>query len=393
MKPKRLFFLFTLIFFFFLLPGVVLAKLETPQETKNIEVKKGEVIDHDFFAAGESVTISGVVNGDVYAAGANITVDGKINGDLLGGAGIVTLLGEVTDDVRIGGGNILINGVIGKNLTVGGGSVTITDEARIMGSLLAFAGSVDVRGPIGREANVFAGRALFANKVGGDLKGAFEELILTSEAQISGDLEYESEKEADIDEDALVVGETTRKVPEKKEAQLEKFAPELRPVIFGFTRIKLYLKFFSFIVSLIFGLIFLSLFPKRAKGIVEVLESRLWASLGVGILTPILFGLAMILLAITLVGIPLILIIAPLFGLLVYFSKIFTALFLGRKILLNFNWSKSQSWALFAGLLIYYLLRLIPVPVIGGLTGFVFTTTGLGAFVLDQKSLRQKSKK
>lgn len=384
MIGRRLFSFLILISFFFLLPNVVLAQ----KETKNIVVEKGEVINHDFFAAGESVTISGVVNGDVYAAGANVSVDGIINGDLFAGAGIVTLLGEVSDDVRVGGGNILINGTIGKNLTVGGGSVTITSEADIRGSLLAFAGNLDVKGPIGREANVFAGKALFSSQVGGDLKGALDQLALTSGAQILGNLEYESENEAEIDEGAIIFGETTYKLPKEREVRLSKLAPKLHPVILGLTAFKFYLKFFSFVIVFIFGLLFLSFFPKRTKNIINILKTRSWASLGVGFLTPILFGLAMLLIAITLIGIPLIFIIAPLFGLLVYFSRIFLSLLIGTKVLQRFNLTKSQPWALFTGLLIYSLLSLIYI--IGGITTFIFTALGLGAFILDQKALHRK---
>ncbi len=376
-----------LISFFFLLPDVVFAG----EEVKNIVVRKGEIVDHDFFAAGDSVTISGVVNGDVYAAGATVSVDGIINGDLIVGAGVVTLSGEVSDDVRVGGGNIFISGIIGKNLTVGGGSLIVTSEAEIGGSLLAFTGSLDIKGPIGREANVFAGKAVFSNQVGGDLKGSIEELVLTSEAQILGNLEYESAKEATIDEDASVVGETTYKFVEKKEVKFEKFAPKLGPAILGIAKIKLYLNFFSFVISLIFGLVFLYFFPKRIEGINKILTSRSWGSLGVGLLTVILFPMALVFLTITIIGIPFMLLLIPLFTFLVYFSKIFASFVVGRKLLLRFEMKKSWNWALLVGLIVYYLLRL--VPVISPIAGFAFTTLGLGAFVLDQKSLRRKQEK
>jgi len=41
------------------------------------------------------------------------------------------------------------------------------------------------------------------------------------------------------------------------------------------------------------------------------------------------------------------------------------------------------GWALLVGLVVYYLLQMIPF--ISGLAGFVFTAVGLGAFVIDQK--------
>ncbi len=190
-------------------------------------------------------------------------------------------------------------------------------------------------------------------------------------------------------EGATVSGQISYEPSEEKASRLEKFAPfkTMRPVARGVSKIRLFSKLFSFIFSFVLGFIFISLFPKRAKGIVKVLKSRLWTSLGVGILTPIVFVLAVILLTITIIGIPLALLLVPIFVFLVYFSKIFAALCTGKKVLTTFGSTKSQVWELFVGLLVYYLLRLIPV--ISFLTPFAFTAFGLGAFVLDQKFLRQ----
>jgi hypothetical protein len=384
-KRKLFLFLLSLVTGLYFSLAVVWAQDDSWEETNFFEVKKDEVVDHDYFAAGENVTISGVVNGDVYAAGATILVEGQINGDLLGTAGVVTILGEIKDDVRVAGGNVLVNGEIGKNLTAAGGNVIITSEAEIGGSLLAFAGSLEARGPIGKEANVYAAQALFANQVGGDLKGSMEELVLTSEAGIGGDLAYQSPQEAQIAEGALISGRTTYQPKEK--AELKRFSvgrtARLRPQLHRFSFLT---KLFSFLVSLVLGFWYLSWFPKRAQGIDKVLGTRFWGSLGTGLLVLILFLPVVVLVALTIIGLPLLFLLLPLFGFLLYFCRIFPAMFFGKKWM-----GKSPRRALLAGLLLYYLLKMIPV--LDFLTTFVFTTTGLGAFVLDLKSLRQTAKK
>lgn len=388
MKRKSPFHLSLLICSLFFLPRIVLAQNQAKDAfgTKNVMVEEGEVIDRDFFAAGETITISGVINGDAFLAGGNISVDGKINGDLLAGGGMMTISGEVSDDVRVGGGNILISGTIGKNLTVGGGNVTISNEAKVGGSLLAFGGSLVVNGPIGRDALAFASQANFGNQIGGDLKGTIESLTLSSEAQILGNLEYESPQKAVIGEGATVFGKITYKPKEEKPLQPEGWLKKI-PLGFG-KKIRPFFAFTSFILNLILGLLFISFFPKRAAGMIKTLASRPWASLGVGILTPIIFGLAMVLLTISLVGIPLMLILLLLFSFLVYFSKIFTILFLGDKFL-----NRSYVWSFSVGLLVYYLLKLVAPGGLMTLISLIMTSFGLGAFVLDQKSLRQRPSK
>ena len=381
---KRTFLLLGLILLLFFLPAVTLA--QDSEKTKNFEVKKGEVIDHDYLAVGESVTISGVVNGDVYAAGANVTVDGVINGDLLAGAGMITLLGEVTDDVRIAGGNILINGTVGKNVTLAGGTATITSEAEIKGSILAFAGNLELRAPVGRDVSLYAGRAVVGSQIGGDLRGEFDELVLTSEAGILGNLEYKSPEEAEITEGAIILGETSYESLRRERAPKLKMNFLAEPAIPRGA--SLWLSFSSFILSFLLGLGFLYVFPKRGEAIIKVLTSRPWQSLGAGFLALILIPVGMVLLIMTIIGIPLALMLVPLFILLLYFSKIFAAICTGRWVFNRWEIKKSLNWALLVGLIIYYLLR--QLPIISPMVIFAFTTLGLGAFILDQKTLRRK---
>jgi len=381
MKGRQLILFIVLISLFFFFPVEIFAQgpFQKYQKGQNVVVKKGEVINQDFFAGGQTVTISGVVNGDVYIAGGNVTVDGRINGDLLAAGGTINLLGEVSDDVRVVGGNITVNGTVGKNLTVVGGNVIISNQARISGSLLAFSGNLDLRAPLGRGANVYAGNALIGSSINGDLRGSIEELALISGARISGNLDYESPKEAGIAEEVFIGGETIHRLPKEREI-IQK-----RPLKIAMIA-NVSLKTFSFVVALIFGLLFVFLFPNRAQGVTKVLETRYWRSLGVGILAIILFIPALILLTISIIGIPLIFLFAPLFAFLVYFSKIFASLCLGGRILQRTSLKKSQAWALVLGLVIYYLLRLIPI--VSPLVAFVFAVFGLGAFLLYLNSLR-----
>jgi|GEM_PF-986653 len=378
---------------FFFLAGLTLAQESTTSanQNQNIIVSKDEIIDHDFFAGGQTVTISGIVNGDVFVGANTILIDGKINGDLISGSSNLTVTGEVTDDVRCGGANIVINGIVGKNITAAGSTIIINESARIGGSVLAMGSQINVTGPIAKDLRIYANQANIDNQTGRNLTGAFNQLIIGSKAQILGDLDYESPNEAQIDDGALVSGEINYKAAEKDSAQADKnnryWLGKAWPMAAGFYGIGLYFKFISVLIAFAFGLLYLYFFQKRIEGMVKIIGSKFWPSLGLGVLTPIVFGLGIIFLAVSLIGIPFIFIVLPIFAVLVWFSKLFVAFFVGNKILTKFDKSKGLGWALLVGLVAYYILQLIPF--IGGLTSFVFTTVGLGAFVIDQKSRRQ----
>ena len=387
----------------FLLTAVILltasipasAKTDWLKDKKNVVLKSGEVIDHDYFAAGESVTISGTVNGDAYVGAGSIFVDGKINGDLIAGGGTITLTGEVSQDVRVGGGTVSIQGVVGQNVTVAGGNINIAKDSFINGSVLAMGGNVETLGVIGKDIQVYSGKVLLGGNIGRNVRGEMGELAIAPKTTIAGDLTYKASSEVDFQNESTVAGKIVYTPSEKKVSPKVGWKSNLRSVATiaqkrGFSRVKTGFKFFGFIIVFVLGFILMKVFPKGTMKITQVLEKKPWTSLGVGILTPILFVMIMVLLMITIIGIPFVLLLMALFGFLVYFSKIFAALCIGRKILLSLNMGERRGWALFAGLLVYYLLKL--VPVIRFFSGLALTLFGLGAFVLYQKSLYRPAK-
>ncbi len=368
------------LFIFFSLPGLALAA----DPNSNFEVKKGEVVDRDVFAVGENVTISGTVNGDVYAAGANVLVDGTINGDLLTAGAAITVLGTVTDDIRAAGNSVLIKGTVGKNVVAFGNNVTLGSEGKVGGSFLAGANSLDLSGPVAKDVTAYANQVTLTSRVGRNFQGAMQNLVLGGNGKIAGNLTYQSSRQANIPQGA-VSGKISYKPVERQ--QTKNISPDvtgLKPIFFGF---KFFFSVTGLLISLAVGLIYLALFPRRAEGLVNTIGTRPWASLGIGFLAFFIFPVLVILLAISLIGIPLLFLVIPLFLFFLYLAKIFTAFYLGRRIL-----SRNDLFLpLLAGLVIYYVLGL--VPVVGSLIGIIFVTIGLGAFILDLNSLRSPAKK
>src|SRR3989344_7344771 len=98
-------------------------------------LEKVEVINKDYFSAGERVVLSGSVNGDAYLAGGNILVDGNIDGDLLVAGGNVNISGVIKGDVRAAGGSVEISGAVGGNVTAVAGNIRVGKGAEVLGSL------------------------------------------------------------------------------------------------------------------------------------------------------------------------------------------------------------------------------------------------------------------
>ncbi len=341
-------------------------------------VPAGTVIDRDYFAVGKRVEISGTVNGDVYAAGGQVLVDGKVNGDLLAAGGTVTVAGTVTQDVRVAGGHVAIHGEVGRNVTVAGGNVQFAPSAVVNGGVVAAGGNLHLAGLIGRDVKVAAGGLTVSDRIGGNLKAMAGAIRVTSKAQVAGTLTYWSRDDASIDEHAAVAGRIVR---ESLPARLTPSPEELLGLL---AAVKLAWVAMSFASTLILGLLFIRFYPNATEKAVARLREQPMSLLGTGVLAFVLTPAAIVLLAMTVLGLPLAAILAAIYVLYLYMGRIFVIAWGGQALLGSFGAGPGRYRAFVVGLIVYSLLQLIPL--LGGLLSMAAVLFGLGALLFIKKS-------
>jgi len=381
---KKLIIIFAALFLIFLAPATFAAS-DNEISQRDVVLPVGQVVNRDYFAIGRSVEISGTVNGDVYAFGGQVLVDGKVNGDLITAGGTVRVSGEVTQDLRAGGGQVTISGKIGRNITVGGGNVEIIEGATIAGSAVIGGGNVSLAAPIGSNVKIGAGNLTISNKINGDLDAAVSSIRLTSKSEIVGNLTYWSNNQASIDKEAKVIGTVTKKAPPK--------APETNAgrVVRGVAGFNIFSSLVGLVSSFIIGLLLISLFPKYTEAAVNTLRKRPWVSLGFGFLALILTPIIFVVLLITVLGIPLAFNLLGFYLITIYLTRLFTILWAGRAIFERTGNKTHEIWALIIGLVIYYLLGL--VPIVGGIVTFLVVISGLGTAILTTRDFYAVARK
>jgi len=364
--------------------GVVLAQQLDYSQNKTVVLPKDEIVDKDYFAAGETVTISGTVNGDAYIAGGTVNIEGEINGDLFAAGGVVNLGGTITNDARVAGGEVTISSQINGNLTALGGNVNITDAANIEGSLVSGSGNLSIFAPIGKGLTVGSGNVTLGDTVGGDITAGVGQLTLTPNAQVSGDLTYWSDQDAQVQAGAQITGQTTHNIPPKPSKDQPKKAIASTAIAF---------KIISFVSALIFGLILIKFLPVFASETKKIIGQKLLVSLGVGFLALVLTPIAFIVLLLPVVTIPLALILVVGFLITLYLAKIFVAMWAGHRISKIFNLKTGNYSTFLLGLVVIYIITLIPF--IGWLVWLLVVLTGTGGVVLTKfnfyKQLRSKN--
>lgn len=364
-------------------------------------IKEGALINGNMVVMGNTVMLNGLVTGSLIGASANVTTREKasigrniyyaaysveiqpgtlINRGIYAGAYQVVLGGEVAQDAVISAKAIAVSGKIGKNAKF---EVGVPGEG---GPNISIPGFFP---PPGAHPRINAG------------------LNISPEAQIGGQLSYTSQIEQNASIQSKPQGGIVfaTPVPDEKDKQSS-------PPTHGFMASALAKKLLQIlrdlISLLIAGALVLWLIPAIMQKSADQAKAKLLPSAGYGIAT-ILLGYAVALLAaLIVILVSILLSIVSLDGLgssvlglglsgLIFALTAFTLLIsYGSKLIVAFitgewimnkiapNAAPQKVWALGVGILIYVILRAIPV--LGWLIGLAATIIGVGAMWLLYRS-------
>jgi hypothetical protein len=355
--------LLVFVFAFFVFSVSSISAKVITDEKGTVNIGKTEVINDDLFVGAQTVEIAGTVNGDVFIGAQTVKISGIINGSLHIGANTIDLGGTVKGNVYAGAQNVLIgSSKIGGSLLVGAATVNIDKNTTIGGSIMAGAGAITIDSQIKRS--VYAGTG---------------SLTIGENTRIGKDLYYADDStqgQANISPSAKIAGNIYKSEVDTAKANIN--VKRQIPVAINGARI--FTAFISFVGALIVGFLYFKLFTGHSNQVAGIVSKSFWKSLGVGFLVTIAFVPGLIILLITVIGIPvagLAFLMLLLYG---YLAKIVIGSVLGAWISNRFNWKVSAYWTFAIGLFVIYLVRMIPF--VGPVCGGVVLWTGLGALTL-----------
>lgn len=348
------------------------------RQSEKVVLEENEVVNQDFFIAGEDVNIKGTVNGDLYAAGGSVIVDGIVNGDVLATGGDIEINGKVNGNTRVAGGNIKVKGSLSKNLTAGAGNIEIEKEATIGGSLVFGAGNVQVDGPVAGNIVAGVGNLVINNNITGSVYAGVGQLQINDQAKIMGNITYWSDEEYVIEDGAVVVGQINHQFPSENKSKEN----NMRSFGTGF-------RVFSLLSMVVIGLLMLRFFPGLLETGAGFIDQKPWQSLGFGFLKLILEPIAAIILMITIIGLPIGIFLMFAYIIELYFASYIVAYYIGRLIWNKFNKTESRYWSFVLGALIFVLIT--SVPMVAGIVRFFSILFGLGAILLVKYSWYKKT--
>ena len=346
-------------------------------DTEVVVLPHGETHDGDLFVTGKTVEVSGVVNGDLYVFGGQVFIDGTVNGSVICLAGTINHTGKVSQNVRILAGQIVIGGFVGGNVSILSGSLEVHPSTTIAGSLAVLSGNVDFAGVLNRNMRVYASNFRFSGDVKGDIEAFVGQMRITSRAEVFGSFEYWSNNEAFIDSSEIL------KKGIKHHPSF--FYNLFKGKIFQSLKIgsKLATLLMNFFYSFVLGLVIMKFFPQRIKASMVVLNTKPLQALVCGIVILMVLPLACILLLITIIGAPFALTLLALNVIGFYTAKVFAILWVVSKMFKKVDFERYKKLYFVTGLVIYFLLTLIPY------FGWILSTCsllfGLGSVILGKR--------
>ena len=335
-----------------LLPAAAHAyQLRVGETTNALVLPAGAQIAEEALWAANSVDIQGTTLRDLWLlATAAIRFDGESGGDL-----------------RAFSASATIDGTVQGNLFAYANGLQLTTNSAVRGEVALFGADLICEGAVEGDARLFAKSATLGGRWGGDVRIVADEIRIAPDTRIAGDLVYTSSKPLVYDASVTVGGTVEQRNVLPPEAPL---------------RSRLARHGYLFLAALLVGMPFVGFFPMVAGGAVRKLRASPWRALLAG-LAALLFGPVLIAFAfVTIVGIPLALMLASLYGALLYLAHVVIALWLGHALV---RASGPQTFArvlsaLAVGLFILYFAAAIPG--VASFLAFPVVVLGSGSLVL-----------
>jgi cytoskeletal protein CcmA (bactofilin family) len=352
-------------------PAMIFAADFKANESGNVNIESSEKTKN-LYTAGNSISSDADITGDLVVAGNNININGDVENSLAAAGNTINIKGNIGRNARIAGSTISINGNVGEDLLIAGGSIIIGKDAVIKNDLLVSCGTIEINGKVlGNIKAAGAEKLIIRGEVLGNIDAKeIQNLTIESSAVVNGKLTYSSAKEANIADKNQIKGG----IDYKKIANTENLGNN-----FGNTLIKILVGFIT-----LFVLIYLA--PKFTQNLVEDAYNNPWGNIGTGLIFLIVAPIVGLILAFSVLGIKIALILALIYVLYLVLAGLSTSILAGSLILKFIDRSKvlSTSWrAIAVGVIVISLISLLPI--FGWFIIFIFFLLGLGELI--QRSL------
>lgn len=315
-------------------------------------------IDGSTFSSGQTAGSNADINGILLAAGYNVNAGGSGEHAMLAGYS-VNLTGDYEKDVFAAGKSVNISGFTGRDTFIAGNAVTISGTCQ-------------------RNVFIAASNVIIGGKIGGDVYISADQITISSTAEISGQLHYNSD--AKIGAPAFILSDADVTPSDTDSQNGTQVRESAKDTVLG--KLKSGVSGYLGLILVAFMFLWITPLWKKIDGkYTGAPFSKYACTFGIGFAVLAGVPLASIILMITGIGIRAALILLFTYAALIAASPIIIGFIAGSLILRRaFKLKPCYYSELALGLAIYKAVSLIPV--LSFICGVIAIPFGVGAFVL-----------
>jgi cytoskeletal protein CcmA (bactofilin family) len=283
---------------------------------------------------------------------------------------------SISDDLIAAGANIQVAGHIKKGLKVFGANISI--PGTVSGEVYSAGADIDLSGTFGSKVTAVGASVVLSGTFDQDVEVASAKLTLMPATIIRANLIY-SAAVLEKQEGSQVLGTVTERQKPLKTEKVHEWREKGERAA---KRAGIVFWFISTIALVLVGLIISAVFPNHTNRVVGVISQSPWKSIGLGLVFLVVVPVAIVIALVTVVGIPAAIIAGFLYAIIVYISRIYLGVWIGRKVIGAPKRKQITSlfWPLVVGVTIIALIGLIPF--IGWIFKLFCLLIGLGALSL-----------
>lgn len=332
------------------------------------------VASADFFSSAD-------IGGDLEMAAANVTVTGPVHGDVTGIAANITLDAPVGGDFDAAGANITLLSVVAGDMSARGALITVGRNARVEGEADLAAREIIMEGALARGGKLAARDVNISGTVDGPLDIAGRDISFAASARIEGPVMVRSPNPPRV-ADGAVMGELTY-----IEAPFIEDHHSRSDVSLSFMPSPWAIGGVLGASAFILGFLASVIAPRGVASVALAFRRRPWVSgfLGLVVLamSPVLIATLMVLLAITIIGIPLAVLLILAAPILYFLAFAFGGVVIGDAVMNRKGGPAGLGLRLGSLFLaIIAIIALSAVPVLGFIVLPLVLCIGLGAWTL-----------
>ncbi len=367
-----------LILSIFVIPSLVFGA--TTRTQSEITISANEKFQENSYFFATKNNIAGEYSGDLFLAGLENNFTGKVSNDLFVAGAKSSIAGEVNGDLRVISGEVNIRGKVIGDLVVVGGNVNLIDGAEIKGDLILIGGRVYQNATLVNKSKIMGGSVFLNNQINSPTEITAQKITAQSKTKINSPITYYSPNQIIKDSGSEINNVVTyNQISNFKDTSL------VKRTLINVLNFWILLKF---ITTLVISFILVFVFRFFTQKTVDLAIENFWKNTLYGILISFLTPLVLMILILSLIGLPIGFLLMMIYIVLITISVSIASIIIGvliKKLAFKTDDSRVDFKVASIGVVIMTLISF--VPFLGDMTKLIFDFAALGAIMFYLKTL------